>query len=81
MLTIYTATHCPVYLRTCYLVEQVRHHYPDLPLHVVNLDETDEGWPSFVIGTPTYVWQERVLFLGNPSFTELSQELEGILTP
>ena len=80
MLTIYTATHCPVYPRTCQLVAQWRQQCPQLPLHVVNLDEPDVEWPSFVIGTPTYVWQGQVIFLGNPSFTELLQQVERLIT-
>jgi len=75
MLTIYTATHCPVNNRTCKLVDQLHRQYPNIPMQVINLDDPNVEWPSFVIGTPTYVWNGRVIFLGNPSETDLITQL------
>ena len=78
MLTIYTATHCPVYSRTWNLVARLHQHHPRIPMQVINLDDPNIEWPSFVIGTPTYVWNGRVIFLGNPSETDLISHLSRI---
>jgi hypothetical protein len=78
MLTVYTATHCPVYTRTWSLVAQLNQHHPRIPVQVINLDDPSIEWPSFIIGTPTYMWNEQVIFLGNPSETDLICELSKI---
>jgi hypothetical protein len=71
MLTVYTATHCPVYNRTWNLVAQLNQHHPQIPMQVINLDDPDIERPSLVIGTPTYMWNGKIIFLGNPSETDL----------
>jgi len=71
MLTVYTATHCPVYNRTWNLVAQLNQHHPQIPMQVINLDDPEIERPSLVIGTPTYMWNGKIIFLGNPSETDL----------
>jgi hypothetical protein len=44
-------------------------------MEVINLEDANIEWPSFVIGTPTYVWNGQVIFLGNPSQTDLITQL------
>lgn len=78
MLRIYTATHCPVNRRTQALVEQLRQTRPYLPLEVINLDDTEATAPVGIIGTPTYTWNGRVIFLGNPSATELFTRIDQL---
>jgi hypothetical protein len=80
MLTVYTATHCPVYNRTWNLIAQLHQHCPQIPLQVINLDDPHTEWPAFVIGTPTYVWNGQVIFLGNPSQTDLISQLSRMQT-
>jgi hypothetical protein len=75
MLTIYTATHCPVYNRTWNLVAQLNQHHPHIPMQVINLDAPNIARPSVVIGTPTYTWNGEVIFLGNPSEIDLISQL------
>lgn len=78
MLTVYTATHCPVYNRTWNVVAQLNKHHPQIPMQVINLDDPNIEWPSFVIGTPTYMWNGQIIFLGNPSETDLIFQLSKI---
>lgn len=75
MLTVYTATHCPAYGRTWNLVAQLHQQYPQMPLQVINLEDPTIEWPVFVIGTPTYVWNGQVIFMGNPSKSDLLSQL------
>jgi hypothetical protein len=78
MLTVYTATHCPVYNRTWNLIAQFNQHHPQIPMQVINLDDPDIECPSLVIGTPTYMWNGKIIFLGNPSETDLIFQLSKI---
>jgi hypothetical protein len=40
-------------------------------------DLNDERRPSQVFATPTYILDERTIFLGNPTRDELIQKLES----
>jgi hypothetical protein len=76
MLRVYTAAHCPAYPRTCLLVAALVRKRPHLPLELVDLDDPNTEHPSFVVGTQTFVWDNRILFLGNPTEIELLARLD-----
>ena len=81
MLRVFTAAHCPSHGRTLLLLAALARQRPNLPVELVDLDEPDAEGPLFVIGTPTFVWNNRVLFLGNPAEGDLLArlaEVEGI---
>lgn len=71
MLRIYVSAHCHGCATALRLADRVRASRPDVPLLVVNVDVPGANVPSWVIGTPLYAWNDRVLFLGNPSEMEL----------
>jgi hypothetical protein len=70
-LQVYTATHCLTRSHTLDLLAQLVQQKPGLDVEVIDLDEPESEIPSFIIGTPTFVWDDRVIFLGNPSLPEL----------
>jgi hypothetical protein len=78
MLTVYTATHCPVHARTRKLVARLNQRHPQISVQVVNLDDPDTERPASVIGTPTYMWNGQIIFLGNPSESDLLFQLSKI---
>lgn len=76
MLTIYTSLHCRGCARAKLLVQQVRSLRPAAPVRVVDLDG-ESVWPVQVIGTPMYLWNQQVLFMGNPGIEELLARLDS----
>ena len=78
MLRVFTASHCPGHSRTRRLVAALARQRPHLPLELVDLDEPEAERPSFVIGTPTFVWGNRILFLGNPAEGDLLARLDAL---
>jgi hypothetical protein len=78
MLRIYVSAHCRTSAIALRLAERLQSRCPDVPLEVVDVDAPDAGVPSKVIGTPIYAWHDRILFLGNPSETELLERV-GVL--
>jgi hypothetical protein len=76
MLRVYTAAHCPGHGRTRRLIGELLRQRPHLPLEVIDLDEPNTEQPAFVIGTPTFTWGNRILFLGNPAEEELLARLD-----
>ena len=70
MLHIYLSAHCRGCGTAVQLAERLRTQRPDVPLTLVDVNDPHADVPANVIGTPMYVWHDRVLFLGNPSETE-----------
>ncbi len=70
MLRIYVARHCAGCATAFSLAERVRAARPGLAVHVLDID-VERDVPQQLIGTPMYFWNDRVLFLGNPSEAEL----------
>jgi hypothetical protein len=71
MLRIYVSAHCHGCATALRLADRVRVARPDVPLAVVDVAAPGADVPLSVIGTPLYTWNDRVLFRGNPSETEL----------
>jgi len=75
VLRIYAASHCPTYERTSRLIDFLQRRLPFLSVQVINLDRGSVEIPEYVFCTPTYVWDDRVIFLGNPSKEDLVERL------
>jgi hypothetical protein len=71
MLRVYVAYHCLSYQRTIRLVSEIQKNYPTLPIQVINLEDKDVKIPDYIIGTPTYVWDDQIFYLGNPTMPDL----------
>jgi alkyl hydroperoxide reductase subunit AhpF len=57
------------------IVAEVKPQFPDMEIELRDLN--DERRPSQVFATPTYILDERTIFLGNPTREELIQKLES----
>jgi hypothetical protein len=67
---------------TCWACEEARRivadlapQYPDFTIEL--RDVSDGRAPSQVFATPTYVLDDRTIFLGNPTREELKNKLEA----
>jgi hypothetical protein len=78
MLRVYVAHDCPMSALSLQLIERLRQQYPDLPLEVIDVGNPDVTLPVGIFGTPTYTWDDDVLFLGNPSETALLERVRGM---
>lgn len=78
MLDIYISAHCRGCDRALELARRLRVFRPDIPLNIIDIDRPGSEVPQQVIGTPTYVWGGRILFMGNPSEEELLERIDGI---
>ena len=75
MLRIFIARHCAGCATAFSLAERVRAARPGVPVYVVDID-TATDVPRQVIGAPMYLWNDCVLFFGNPSEAELLAEID-----
>ena len=75
MLRIYVSAHCVGCATARWLAEWVQTQRPDVPLMVVDVDDPQAHVPRNIIGTPIYTWNDRVVFMGNPSEQELLERV------
>jgi hypothetical protein len=75
MLRVYVAADCPASTLAVDLVERVRKQCPDVPLQIIDISAPDARVPDEIFATPIYTWNDRVVFLGNPSETTLLEQV------
>jgi hypothetical protein len=78
MLSIYTAAHCYGCARARDLATQVAVQRADIVVEVIDVGAPGVALPSQVIGTPMYLWDGRVMFMGNPELSELLDRLDQL---
>lgn len=78
-LRVYVAPDCASCRTALSIVDAVRQARPEQRVDVVDLSTLpeEEPIPPGVIGTPTYLLDDRVISLGNPELPELLARLAG----
>jgi len=75
-LIIYIEKGCWSCQETPNIVADIAPQFPDLEIELLDLRENDK--PDFVFATPTYVLDDRIIFLGNPTSEELKRKLTDL---
>ena len=78
MLHIYVVEHCPGSPTARIRAERLHERTPEIPLAVVAVDTPGAVVPANVFVTPTYTWDGRIIFLGNPSDQELLAHVRSL---
>ncbi|MEZ4658491.1 MAG: hypothetical protein R2911_13035 [Caldilineaceae bacterium] len=76
---IYVAAHCPICAYSYEIADFIRAHFPAVALRIINIGATDEPIPEAVFATPTYVLNDRIWSLGNPSPAQVREKLCALL--
>ena len=76
MLHVYVASHCRACVTTRALVNELRTMRPEIPIAMFDMDRADQVIPALVIGTPIYLWDGKILFMGNPDLAELLERVD-----
>jgi len=74
-LSIYLTHDCPACGTARAIAAEVERIRPDVPVRLMYLDD-GEAPPTTVFGVPTYLWQGRIVSLGNPYIEDLLTLLE-----
>jgi len=70
-LEIYISDDCPTCVETKNLASIIANRYENLEIDLINLSEPDTICPEKVFAVPTFIYNNRIIFLGNPSLQEL----------
>lgn len=71
MLRVYVTNDCPGSPLARTRVDWLREQAPEIPVEIIEIGTPGTVVPHAVFGTPTYTWNDHILFLGNPSAQEL----------
>ena len=78
-LRIYVGQHCWSCDETLRLASEVRANFAGLNVEVIDLDAEDSENVDNVFSVPTYVFNGRTIWLGNPATEELLLGLSTLL--
>ena len=80
-LQIYVEPGCVSCGRALELAGDVARQYPGLIVEVIDISDGEREVPEDVFAVPTYVLNGKVVSLGNPSESDLSELVEAALAP
>ena len=80
-LEIYITDDCPTCVETEHLAQIIVERYRNLDTDLINLNNPDTICPDRVFAVPTFVYNDRIIFLGNPSLQELDAQFWGASEP
>lgn len=72
-LVVFVSNHCPSCPDALEIAQRVRQRYPGVAVEIFNIDD-DEPHPD-VFAVPTYMLDDQVVSLGNPTDEQLEQLL------
>ena len=78
MLRVYVADDCPGSPTARIRAAWLREHAPEIPLELLEVGAPGVVLPPTVFGTPTYTWNDRTIFLGNPGAQELLARVRSL---
>ncbi len=72
-LTVFVSDHCPTCVDAVSIARSVQNRYPDLDVEIFNIDHRKPRSEVFAI--PTYMIDDRIAFLGNPTAEDIERLL------
>jgi hypothetical protein len=73
ILKIFVRDDCPGCLEAQQVAVQVEQDFPHLTVEIVNMTDPQASVPEAVFATPTYMLNDRIVSLGNPSPAEVAR--------
>jgi thiol-disulfide isomerase/thioredoxin len=73
VLKIFVTEHCPGCREARRIAAEVAQTYPHLGVEVIDLNAPEAIVPEGVFATPTYMLDNRIVSLGNPSPAEVAR--------
>ena len=76
VLKIFVTEHCFGCVETLRIAAEIAQDYPHLRVEVIDLNAPEVIVPEAVFATPTYMLNNRIVSLGNPSPAEVARWAE-----
>ena len=76
VLKIYITENCPGCDEARKIAAYVERDYPEIEVEVINIIDSQAVVPEAVFATPTFMLDDRIVSLGNPSPKQVAQWLD-----
>jgi hypothetical protein len=73
VLKIFVTEHCPGCSEAQRIAARVARDFPHLDVEIIDLNAPEVSVPEVVFATPTYMLDNRIVSLGNPSPAQVAQ--------
>lgn len=71
-LQIFVAGDCPGCVEARAIAMHIEQGYPTLDVEIIDINNDPAAIPEIVFATPTYILDDRIVSLGNPSLEDVS---------
>ena len=78
-LQIFVAGDCPGCVEARAIATHIEQGYPNLDVEIIDINNGLAAVPEKVFATPTYILNDRIVSLGNPSLEDISNWANGTL--
>jgi len=78
ILKIFVAEHCPTCRAAFELAAQVQQTFPETRVQLIDVEKSPADVPDSVFATPTFMLNNRIISLGNPSLPEITAQLQAL---
>jgi hypothetical protein len=76
-LKIFIAENCPGCNDARLIAAQIEQNHPKITVELVDVTEPRAAVPEAIFATPTYMLNDRIVSLGNPSPEQVAQWVEA----
>ena len=76
-LKIFVAMDCVGCAEARTIATHIEQEYPNLDVEIIDINRDPVGVPEQVFATPTYVLDDRIVSLGNPSLDDIANWANG----
>lgn len=80
VLKIFITEHCPGCSEAYQIAAWAAQSYTNLIVELIDINLPDAVVPEAVFATPTYMLDDRIISVGNPSRTEVAEWVRKVLT-
>ena len=79
-LRIYVAENCPGCDKARVIASGIEQNHPEIEVELIDITDSRAVVPEAVFATPTYMLDDRIVCLGNPSPEQVMQWVEEAAT-
>ena len=76
-LKIFVNEDCPGCVEARAIATHIEQGYPDLDVEIIDVNRDPAAVPEKVFATPTYILDDRIVSLGNPSLEDITNWANG----
>jgi len=78
VLKIFVAEHCSTCREAFEIAAQIEQIFPKIVVQLIDVEKSPGEVPESVFATPTFMLNDRIISLGNPSLPEIMTQVQTL---